>query len=124
VTDSRFSQEITLLPADNRRLSNFCGQFDAHLHQIEKRLNVEIANRGNQFKITGLSTAVKAACIVMKKTFDSTSNETITPEHIHLSLQESSIDQLLETKETQPTEIDTVFIKTKQAVIKGLSIIH
>jgi phosphate starvation-inducible PhoH-like protein len=119
VTDSNFSQEITLLPADNHRLSNFCGQFDAHLHQIEKRLNVEIANRGNQFKITGLSTAVKAACIVMKKIFDSTSNETITPEHIHLSLQESSIDQLLETKETQPTEIDTVFIKTKQGVIKG-----
>ena len=119
MTDSSFSQEITLLPADNRRLSNFCGQFDAHLHQIESRLNVEIANRGNQFKITGFSAAVKATCIIMQKIFDITSEETITPEHIHLSLQESSIDQLLEEKTTSTDAVDTVFIKTKRGVIKG-----
>lgn len=47
------SQEILLLPADNDRLSNICGELDLHLRQIEKRLHVEIANRGNQFKISG-----------------------------------------------------------------------
>ncbi|MCK5829742.1 MAG: PhoH family protein [Methylococcales bacterium] len=115
-----FSQEITLLPADNSRLSNFCGQFDAHLHQIESRLKVEIANRGNQFKITGFSNAVKSACVVMQKLFDATNEETITPEHVHLSLQESSVDQLLENNANQQTSgIDTVFIKTKRGVIKG-----
>ncbi len=120
MTDSIFSQEITLLPADNSRLSNFCGQFDAHLHQIESRLKVEIANRGNQFKITGFSNAVKSACVVMQKLFDATNEETITPEHVHLSLQESSVDQLLENNANQQTSgIDTVFIKTKRGVIKG-----
>ena len=59
------SQEISLLPADNGRLSNFCGLLDTHLRQIEKRLQVEIANRGNQFKVTGLDSSVKAACAVM-----------------------------------------------------------
>ncbi len=119
MTDSIFSQEITLLPVDNRRLSNFCGQFDVHLHQIESRLKVEIANRGNQFKITGFSNAVKAACVVMQKLFDATKEETITPEHVHLSLQESTVDQLIE-KGSSPIETpDTVFIKTKDGVIKG-----
>lgn len=119
MTDSIFSQEITLLPADNSRLSNFCGQFDAHLHQIENRLKVEIANRGNQFKITGISTAVKTACLVMQKLFDATNEETITPEQVHLSLQESSVDLLIEQGADQVADQDTVFIKTKRGVIKG-----
>jgi len=46
------SQEISLLPADNGRLSNFVANW-THITQIEKRLQVEIANRGNQFKVTG-----------------------------------------------------------------------
>lgn len=49
------SQAFTLLSVDNHRLSNFCGQFDAHFRQIEQHLKVEIANRGNQFKVTGFA---------------------------------------------------------------------
>src|SRR3546814_15286852 len=41
------------LPADNERLANLAGPFDAHLRQIELRLGVEIANRGNVFRVTG-----------------------------------------------------------------------
>ena len=122
MSHSNFSQEITLLPADNRRLSNFCGQFDVHLHQIEKRLKVEIANRGNQFRVTGFVNAVKAACAVMEKLFESTNEALITPEDVHLFMQDSSIEQLLETRSTETDSInsgETIFIKTKQGVIKG-----
>jgi phosphate starvation-inducible protein PhoH and related proteins len=70
LTVAAFSQELTLLPADNQRLSNFCGQLDAHLHQIEQRLHVDIANRSNHFKITGVDAAVKSACAVMQKLFE------------------------------------------------------
>ena len=119
---SNFSQEIILLPADNRRLSNFCGQFDSHLHQIEQRLKVEISNRGNHFKVTGFVDAVKSACAVMEKLFESTNETVITPEDVHLFMQDSSIEQLLETSSTEVdsiNKVDNVFIKTKRGVIKG-----
>ncbi|MFW5443591.1 MAG: PhoH family protein [Methylococcaceae bacterium] len=120
MSDSQTSQEITLLPADNHRLSNFCGQFDSHLHQIERRLKVEIANRGNQFKVTGFADAVSAACAVMLKLFDATGDELLTPEDVHLSMQESSVEQLLEPVAINSTNVvEQVFIKTKRGVIKG-----
>lgn len=111
------SQEISLLPDDNGRLSNFCGQLDAHLRQIEARLQVEIANRGNQFKVTGLDTSVKAACVLMQKLFDSTAKEELTAEAIHLAMQDASIDEMLEGSET--TVHQNVSIKTKCGMIKG-----
>lgn len=117
MTVAEFSQEITLLPADNDRLSNFCGQLDVHLRQIEQRLKVDIANRSNYFKITGVDGAVKAACAVMEKLFELAGHEEITPEQVHLSLQDSSIDQLLLS--TPGPRLEPVAIKTKRGVIKG-----
>ncbi|PXB84297.1 PhoH family protein, partial [Pseudomonas aeruginosa] len=42
-----------LEPFDARSFATLCGQFDEHLHQIEKRLDIEIRNRGNQFELAG-----------------------------------------------------------------------
>lgn len=111
------SKEIALLPDDSQRLSNFCGQLDAHLRQIEARLQVEIANRGNQFKVTGLDGSVNAACALMQKLFDSTDKEQLTAEAIHLAMQDASIEQIVsgQNTETQPL----VCIKTKFGMIKG-----
>nr|WP_216614801.1 PhoH family protein [Methylomonas sp. ZR1] len=117
MTAGHFSQEITLLPADAQRLSNFCGQLDAHIRQIEQRLQVEIANRSNHFKVTGVDAAVKAACAVIQKLFELTEREEITPEQVHLSLQDASIDQLLQAMPSVKSE--PVAIKTKRGVIKG-----
>ncbi|WP_347987118.1 PhoH family protein [Methylomonas sp. AM2-LC] len=114
---SSLSQEITLLPADNQRLSNVCGELDKHLRQIEQRLQVEIANRSNHFQVTGVDAAVKAACAVMQKLFDMAENEEITPEQVHLSLQDASIDQLVSG--TAWHNHPAVSIKTKRGVIKG-----
>lgn len=111
------SQEISLTPADNDRLADFCGQFDAHLRQIESRLQVEIANRGNQFKVTGQEGSVQAACAVMHKLFESTANESITSELIHLAMQDASIDQVLASVDN--SEVPTVAIKTKRGMIRG-----
>lgn len=111
------SQEISLAPADTGRLSNFCGQFDQHLRQIESRLQVEIANRGNQFKITGADSSVKAACAVMEKLFASTEREQLTSELVHLAMQDSSIDELLD--ETKTSSQQNVSIKTKCGMIRG-----
>jgi len=119
LTAAQLSEEITLLPAANQRLSNLCGQLDVHLRQIEKRLNVDIANRSNHFKITGVDVAVKAACAVMQKLFEMAEKEEITPEQVHLSLQEANVDQLLETPDANTVRLDPIAIKTKRGVIKG-----
>lgn len=119
MTAVQFSEEITLLPADNQRLSNLCGQLDVHLRQIEQRLHVDIANRSNHFKISGVDRAVKAACAVMQKLFEMAEKEEITPEQVHLSLQDANVDQLLEPAAADTIRQEPVAIKTKRGVIKG-----
>lgn len=110
--------ELTLDPADNRRLANVCGQFDRHLRQIEQRLGIEIAHRGNQFKLIGSDSAVNAAGIVLNKLFSDSEGEVITPEQVHLSMQESTIDELLDGN-TDEEQVAPVLIKTKRGSIKG-----
>ena len=46
-------RDFTLEPADTERLANLAGPFDAHLRQVELALGVEIASRGNVFRVTG-----------------------------------------------------------------------
>lgn len=115
---SMISQEIALVPADNERLFNFCGHLDSNLRHIETRLKVEIANRGNAFRITGVEPSVKAACAVMQKLFASTEKEQLTEDSIHLAMQDASIDALL-AEQTPAYEPPPVAIKTKSGLIKG-----
>ncbi len=44
---------LQLEPADNVRLANLCGQLDQHLRQLERRLGIEISNRGVNFRLIG-----------------------------------------------------------------------
>ena len=117
MSHNHFSQEITLLPADIERLANFCGQLDINLRHIEQRLQIEIANRSNHFRISGDEVAVRTGCAVMQKLYELAEKEEISPEQVHLSLQDSSIDQLLENP--TPKHQALVAIKTKRGVIKG-----
>ncbi|WP_024297986.1 PhoH family protein [Methylomicrobium lacus] len=111
------SQELLLMPADNDRLSNLCGQLDEHLRQIEARLQVEISNRGNQFQVTGVDSSVKAACALVQKLFETTASEVLTSEAIHLAMQDASIDAILAAPE-EPSQ-PVVAIKTKRGLIRG-----
>jgi phosphate starvation-inducible protein PhoH and related proteins len=85
----KISQDIVLEPADNNRLANLCGQFDEHLRQIERRLNVDIASRGNRFRITGQPGAAQIGTQVLRSLFNLTGKERIDPERVHICLQES-----------------------------------
>ena len=114
------TSEIYLLPADNDRLANLCGQLNIHLRHIEARLQVNIANRGNQFKVTGSEAAVKAACAVIQKLFDTTKTEQLSSESVHLAMQDASVDELLAEAELPAQQIIT--IKTKFGTIKGRGI--
>jgi len=86
---TQISQDLVLEPADNSRLANLCGQFDEHLRQIERRLNVEIASRGNRFRVTGNPGAAQIGSDVIQSLFNMTDRERLDPERVHVCLQES-----------------------------------
>jgi phosphate starvation-inducible PhoH-like protein len=89
------ASDIVLCPSDNRRLANLCGQFDEHLRQIERRMGVEINNRGNVFRVIGLPREVAAAGRLIERLYQTTSEELLSPERIHLHLQQAGIGDLL-----------------------------
>jgi len=92
--------EFELSPQDNERLANLCGQFDEHLRQIEGRLDVDLQNRGGNFRVTGDEKLVRSACSILQSLYDATSKEVLTPEKIHLYLQETNLDK----EDDQPAE--------------------
>ncbi len=109
-----YSVNIVLEPVDNPRLANLCGPLNGHLHQLEKRLGVEITNRGNAFSISGEAKATNAAVEVLKELYDSTSTQILSSSDVHLYLQESELAKIAEQsfKATAPT------VYTKRSVIK------
>ena len=110
------SAEINLEPADNERLANLCGALDSHLRQIEKRLGVEINNRGNSFRIIGTAKIVNITSRLLTELYESTTADILSPEKIHLWLQDKAIDDSV----NEQTE-EEVIIKTKRGIIKGRS---
>lgn len=87
------TKKLKLEPNDSRRLANLCGQFDEHIRQIEKRLDIEIKNRGNNFELTGVETSVDAASVLMSRLYSQTRNQQLlTPDAIHLCLTEALMD--------------------------------
>ena len=95
------SQDIVLEPADNNRLANLCGQFDEHLRQIERRLNVDISSRGNRFRVSGNPGAAQIGSDVIRSLFKLTSSENLDRERVHMCLQESVMNDG-EHAEVQP----------------------
>ena len=69
-------------------MANLCGQFDEHIHQIERRLGLKIRNRGNHFEFTGSEAATQQAAAVLEDLFAITETEEIDPERVHMALME------------------------------------
>jgi phosphate starvation-inducible PhoH-like protein len=89
LSSSIHSIDMAIEPADNDRLAELCGQFDRHLHQLEQRLGVEINNRGHQFRIIGDAGSVERAGRIIEGLYAETGKGALTPEKIHLYLQET-----------------------------------
>ena len=115
----RIFRDVVLEPADNNRLANLCGQFDEHLRQIERRLDVEIASRGNRFRITGRPGAAEVGGDVLLSMFDLTESERLDPERVHMLLQESFMDDSETThSETEDGGDEVVSIQTRHKLIR------
>ncbi len=112
---------IHLEPNDARRLACLCGQFDAHLRQIERRLHIQIHNRGNVFVISGADRNAEAAGNLLINLYkEATPEDNLSPDTVHLFLQQSD----LELRMQQPTVVsdDNVesftIIRTKKGNVR------
>lgn len=107
-----------LEPADTERLANLCGPFDEHLKQIENRLQVEIFCRGNLFALQGENRQVRATSRLLKRLYQLTETELLSPEIINLHLQDSGMAEIADEEASQASA-DEITIITKRGAIRG-----
>ena len=114
---SIFSHQVVLEPDDSTQLATLCGPFDAHLKQIENRLGITIRNRGNQFHISGEETLANAAGKLLSQLYREVRDGTaVTAEMVHLFLQESGIEDLLQSA---PEDISIIETRKKSIKARG-----
>ena len=117
----KISRNIVFEPADNKRLANLCGQFDENLRHIERRLDVEIASRGNRFRVTGQPGAAQIGSDVLQSLFKMTDNERIDPERVHMLLQESVMnddDSTSAQANAEAVDVEAVSIQTREKLVR------
>jgi len=118
------TQKLSLLPEDNRRLANLCGELDEHIKLIEKRLGIEIHNRGSKFQLSGDAESISTASDILQSLYKTTSNDTmLTPNEVHLALQDTGVNGSTNDALQSPSFGDDLngkdwVITTKRCVIK------
>jgi len=109
------SLELSLTPADSRRLASLCGSHDEHLKQIEEYLGVEIASRGNQFRVTGRPEESQAAAQLLQNLYERTEgNGEITLARVHAALQ-----QLVWREEPSEVNDQESTVRTPKRIVRG-----
>lgn len=108
-------RDFTLEPDDIERLANLAGPFDAHLRQIELKLGVEIANRGNIFRVTGPEPAVTAAQSLLTALYEEAAATTFDNHAIHLRLNDANVEHVVDRSYVA----QDVAIKVKRGTVRG-----
>ena len=109
------SRDFILEPDDTERLANMAGAFDAHLRQIELRLGVEIANRGNVFRVTGPDVAVQRAERFLRSLYAEAGEELFDGHAINVRL--NAVDAA--DQASPDIEPQDVAIRVKRGTIRG-----
>ena len=108
-------RDFVLEPDDVERLATLCGPFDEHLRQIELRLGVEIANRGNVFRVTGPAAMAARAERFVRQLYDALDEHPLDSHELHLLL----TDVVNDADETAPrSRADTDGIEPQEVVIR------
>ncbi len=111
------TRDLAFEPIDNARLANFVGPMDENLRHVEKRLNVQVRRRGGWVEVSGSPEATVAAEHVLRRLFELSASEALTPDRVHLAVQEAGM-------ETSPPAVvarapDEVLIHTQRGGIRG-----
>lgn len=113
------AEEFTLAPEDNERLANLCGQFNAHIRQIEQRFGVEINHRGHCFRVIGEADTVAQVSQLLRDLYEMTAKAVIEPEQVHLFSQPASVAAAAVADKSEDAPTETLSIRTRRGVIQG-----
>ena len=108
------SSRVVIDPFENDRLANLCGQFDEHIRLLERRLGVDINQRGNEFSVVGSEEAVALTERIVRLLYDLTEAKSIGTGDVHLQLQESELEHV-----SNDAPDDGVTIRTRRSVIRA-----
>ena len=110
------TRDLAFEPVDNLRLANFVGPMDENLRHVEERLGVQVRRRGTWVEVSGSAEAAAAAEHVLRRLFELSAQESLTPDRVHLTLQEAQM-------ETTPVIVtrspDEVTVHTQRGGIRG-----
>ncbi len=121
MNDPPEQREISLAEADNDRLANFAGPMEQNLRHVEERLGVDVRRRGHQLQLTGPPGRLARAEAVLRRMFELSAREAMTPERVHLSVQELGFPRPEDTgsvADSAPAAAD-VEVHTQRGAIRG-----
>ncbi len=127
--------KICLEPTDQDRMANLCGPLDDNIHQLERRMGVQIVYRNEEVTITGTETRSKAVASILQRLYIETAPlkgkkaKDVSPEDVHLAISECNVLESAGEENNQDdinSEIDNLYkksvnIKTKRGMIKARS---
>lgn len=115
------TRDLAFEPVDNARLANFVGPLDENLRHVEQRLGVHVRRRGGWVEVSGPPEAADIAQHVLRNLFALSATESLTPDRVHLALQEAGMEPIATAVARSREEIasDDAPIHTQRGGIRG-----
>jgi phosphate starvation-inducible protein PhoH and related proteins len=111
------TRDLAFEPVDNARLANFVGPMDENLRHVEQRLNVQVRRRGGWVEVSGPPEATVTAEHVLRRLFELSASESLTPDRVHLAVQEAGMETAAPVVVARSS--DEVTIHTQRGGIRG-----
>jgi phosphate starvation-inducible PhoH-like protein len=113
-------RDFTLEPDDTERLANMSGPFDAHLRLVELRLGVEIANRGNVFRVSGRDAdTVARGERLLRQLYDDAAGEPLDEHAVHLRLGAFASDDDADASAGKSHATQEIAVRVKRGTLRG-----
>ena len=100
------------------RFATMCGQYDEHLRQIERHMQVEIRNRGEQFELLGEDANTRRAEHFLRNLYREAKQRDLGPDDVHLLLQEAAMQQPDHTPSSSESAGNGVVLRTRKKAIR------
>ncbi len=108
------TKTIAFTPVNNQRLSSLCGTLDENLKQIENALDVSIARRNEQFRITGPEKRIELAITALQHFYNQAETE------LDLDIIQLDLIELLNPTNGDKAQDSTVLpLKTRRNDLRG-----
>jgi phosphate starvation-inducible PhoH-like protein len=112
------TREFEIEPISNEQLALLGGQLDDNYRLLEKRLGVEISNRGHQFKIIGEAAHVASTeAILLALIEEIKTNDALPAEVLHVIVQ-SGCQDLAEQEQKSVDKHSHLVVHTKRGQIR------